>query len=86
MEPPPRSLQAELRRTIRYHKAPEIQSPRVHHGQGMWRSFKHMKIFTDAPHWKHGTCWHRPTWSRNPRLCSDPNCPLNTHPEYFRYL
>ena len=77
---------AELRRTIRYCKAPEIQGPRVQYGHGRWRSLKHMKIFSDAQQWKQGIVWHRydPAWFLNPRLCSDPNCPLKTHPEYFR--
>ena len=77
---------AELRRTIRYSKAPEIQGPLVQYGPGMWRNLKFMKIFSDAQRWKQGIVWHRdvPAWFLNPRLCSDPNCPLKTHPEYFR--
>ena len=34
---------AELRRTIRYSKAPEIQRPRVQYGHGNWRSLKHRR-------------------------------------------
>ena len=62
---------AELRRTIRYSRAPEIQGPRVKYGHGRWSSLKHMKIFTDAQQWKQGTIWHRdgPPWFLNPRLC-----------------
>ena len=77
---------AELRRTIRYCKAPEIQSPRVQYGHGRWHSLKHMRIFSDAQQWKQGVVWHRydPAWFLNPGLCSDPNCPFKTHPEYFR--
>ena len=76
---------AELRRTSRYNKAPEIQGPRVQYGHGSWRSLKHMKIFSDAQQWKQGIVWHRgdPAWLLNQRLCSDPSCPLKTHPEYF---
>ena len=77
---------AELRRTIRYHKAPEVQGPLVQSGQGMWRSLKYMKIFAEATQWKQGICWHRPAppWFLDPILCSDPCCPLKTHPELFR--
>ena len=79
---------AELIRTIRYSKAPEIQGPRVQYGHGCWRSLKHMKIFSDAQIWKQGIIWHHydPAWFLNPRLCSDPNFPLKTHPEYFRSM
>ena len=79
---------AELRRTIRYSRAPEIHGPRVQYGHGRWRSLKHMKIFSDAQQWKQGIVWHRydPAWFLNPRLCSDPNCPLKAHPEYFRCM
>ena len=82
---PPLS-KAELRRTIRFHKAPEVQGPLAQSGQGMWRSIKYMKIFAEATQWKQGICWHRPTppWLLDPTLCSDPCCPLKTHPELFR--
>lgn len=77
---------AELRRTICYSKSPEIQGPRVQYGHACWRSLKHMKIFTDAQQWKQGIIWHHdgPPWLKNPKLRGDPNCPLKTHPEYFR--
>ena len=77
---------AELRRTIRFDKAPEVQGPLAQSGQGMWRSIKHMKIFTAATQWKQGICWHRsaPPWLLDPTLCNDPCCPLKTHPELFR--
>ena len=76
---------AELRRTIRYSRAPEIQGPRAQYGHSRWRSLKHVKISTDAQQWKQGIIWHHdgPTWFLNPRLCSEPNCPPKTLPEYF---
>ena len=45
-----------------------------------------MEIFTAAKQWKQGIMWHYngPPWLLNPKLFSDPNCPLKTHPEYFR--
>ena len=60
---------AELRRTIRFSKAPEIQGPLAQSGQGMWRSIKHMKIFTAATRWKGfaGTTLPFPGFST--RLC-----------------
>ena len=75
---------AEIRRTIRYSRSPEISGPRLLYGHG-WRSLRHMKIRTEARHWKRGVMWHQhgPPWFMNPKLCNDPNCPLKTHPEYF---
>ena len=63
-------FKAELRRTIRSSKAPEVQGPLAQSGQGMWRSIKHMKIFTAATQWKEGICWHRsaPPWFLDPTL------------------
>ena len=49
---------AELRRTMRYVKAPEFSGPRVQQGPALWRSLRHMKIFTEA-RWKPGVVWHR---------------------------
>ena len=77
---------AALRRTIRYSKRPEIQGPLPRYGHGSWRSLKHMKIREEAKHWKQGITWHLVDipWYFKPNACSDPNCPLKTHPELFR--
>ena len=81
------SSKAELRRTIRFCKAPEIQGPLVNSGPGMWRSIKQMNIFIAAARWKHGVCWHRTSspWVLFPRhQCTDPCCPLKTHAHLYR--
>ena len=76
---------AELRRTIRYSKSPEISGPLPQY-EHSWRGLKYMKIFTAAKRWKQGIMWHYngPSWFMNPKLCSDPNCPCKPHPEYLR--
>ena len=52
---------AELRRTIRYAKAMELElpGPLVQHGPTRWRSLKHMQIPREAQQWKQGIVWHR---------------------------
>ena len=78
---------AELRRTIRFSEAPEIQGPLVRSGPGSWRSIKHMNIFVAAGRWNEGVCWHRASspWVHMPHhQCTDPDCPLKTHAHPFR--
>ena len=77
---------AELRRIIRFSKAPEIQGPLVKSGPGMWRSIKQMSIFIAAARWKEGVCWHRTSspWVLVPHQCTDPRCPLKTHAHLYR--
>ena len=77
---------AELRRTIRYSKAPETQGPLVRSGQSMWRSIKQMNIFIAAARWKEGVCWHRSSspWVLAPHQCTDPLRPLKTHAHLYR--
>ena len=78
---------AELRRTIRFSEAPEMQGPLVRSGPGSWRSIRHMNIFVAAAQWKEGVCWHRISspWANMPHhQCTDPDCPLKTHPHLFR--
>jgi hypothetical protein len=77
---------AALRRTIRYINMPEIQGPLPRYGHGSWRSLKYIKIRDAAKHWKQGVAWHLVDipWYLKPNACSDPKCPLKTHPELFR--
>ena len=78
---------AELRRTIRFSQAPEMQGPLVRSGPGSWRSIRQMNIFVAATRWKEGVCWHRTSspWVIMPhRQCTDPDCPLKTHTHLFR--
>ena len=77
---------AALRRTIRYINMPQIQGPLPQYGHGSWRSLKYMMIRDKAKRWKQGIPWHSmyTPWYLNPDACSDPKCPLKTHPELFR--
>ena len=78
---------AAIRRTIRYIKMPEFLGL-TWGGVDSWHSIKHMMIRGKARHWKQGIPWHsrRTLWFLKPSACSDPNCPLKTHPELFREL
>ena len=80
---------AELRRTIRYSKSPEIQGPRIQYGHGCWRSlYKHMKIFTDGQQRKQGIIWRyvrRPPMVHEPEALQRPELPSQDPPRVLSW-